>query len=677
MGQVMNAGGLILISALSLACSRERVDLGGLGAGGSTPMTEAGSAGAPWVPPRVPRPATTLTAPNVILSSPRTVPAMRSSLLELPVRDGHLPPISGGTLAVAADGSKAVAADPERDVVYLIDIFGERVQTLPLPPESEPGRVLLDDRGQAHVVLRQSGGLARIELATGTMQLSEPVCHYPRGIAYRADTQRLHVACADGQLVQLSAADHAPLEREQLASDLRDLAFDQQGNRIVSRFRSAGLLWQGAYAKHGELRPDALPWPSVRILPDGSYERAEVMTSASFGFRLVQAANNTVWLLHERAQVDALRAQDDYTGTRTGCGPVVQPALTAFSTSATPPQAIDSLQLNGIPAPAVDLAFSHDGTWVAIATPAGYAYSRPSVWLQPLEPLSAKARIQPRHTNGEFQNSPSEICGPVGMLPLALSSQAVAVAFDGNRKLYVQNRYPARLDVIQPILASSGMTWASQELSLGLSDDDVRELGHDWFHAELRASQLSCAACHAEGLDDAHVWTTSGHGPRRTPSLRGGISHTAPFGWTGDFAGLDNAIVEFTKERLGVNDLPPEVIAAVGGWLDKLPALSVPAQDAAAAVSGKELFESELGCAACHSGAQLTNNQTMDVGSGGAYQVPSLLGLPLRAPYMHDGCAADLEALFADAACARSGHAQLGSLDGERRSQLLAYLRSL
>jgi cytochrome c peroxidase len=62
--------------------------------------------------------------------------------------------------------------------------------------------------------------------------------------------------------------------------------------------------------------------------------------------------------------------------------------------------------------------------------------------------------------------------------------------------------------------------------------------------------------------------------------------------------------------------------------------------DPAAIARGKQLFESSsVGCATCHRGAALTNNLTVDVGTGGHFQVPSLLGLALRSPFMHDGCA--------------------------------------
>ena len=43
----------------------------------------------------------------------------------------------------------------------------------------------------------------------------------------------------------------------------------------------------------------------------------------------------------------------------------------------------------------------------------------------------------------------------------------------------------------------------------------------------------------------------------------------------------------------------------------------------------------EVGCATCHAGDKLTNNTTVDVGTGEAFQVPSLRGVAYRAPYMH------------------------------------------
>ena len=70
------------------------------------------------------------------------------------------------------------------------------------------------------------------------------------------------------------------------------------------------------------------------------------------------------------------------------------------------------------------------------------------------------------------------------------------------------------------------------------------------------------------------------------------------------------------------------------------------------------LFESmDIGCSGCHSGPRLTDNSTRLVGTGGAFQVPSLLGLAARAPYMHDGCAKTLRDRFTNLCAGGNSHA--------------------
>ena len=68
-----------------------------------------------------------------------------------------------------------------------------------------------------------------------------PVCAAPRGLAYDAAADLVHVACAGGELVSLPAAGGAATRTLRLDSDLRDVVVD--GWRLrVSRFRSAELL---------------------------------------------------------------------------------------------------------------------------------------------------------------------------------------------------------------------------------------------------------------------------------------------------------------------------------------------------------------------------------------------------------------------------------------------------
>jgi hypothetical protein len=176
----------------------------------------------------------------------------------------------------------------------------------------------------------------------------------------------------------------------------------------------------------------------------------------------------------------------------------------------------------------------------------------------------------------------------------------------------------------------------------------VLDTGHDLFHhASQQGGSLACASCHPEGREDGHVWSFQGHGPRRTPSLVGGLLATAPFHWDGSLATIDALMLEVFTKRMGgfVEDGPH--VAAVARFLDAIPRIPIAVRSSPAYDHGKALFESaELGCTECHNGPHLTNNATLDVGTGQPFQVPSLIGVGLRAPYLHDGCAATLADRF-------------------------------
>lgn len=72
----------------------------------------------------------------------------------------------------------------------------------------------------------------------------------------------------------------------------------------------------------------------------------------------------------------------------------------------------------------------------------------------------------------------------------------------------------------------------------------------------------------------------------------------------------------------------------------------------------------------------MTNNATVNVGTGAAFQVPSLLGLGRRAPYMHDGCATTVrDCLGACGGGERHGHT--AQLTRSELHDLVAWLESL
>jgi cytochrome c peroxidase len=122
---------------------------------------------------------------------------------------------------------------------------------------------------------------------------------------------------------------------------------------------------------------------------------------------------------------------------------------------------------------------------------------------------------------------------------------------------------------------------------------------------------------------------------------------------------------------------PADRIAALAGWMDTIPALA-PADglDPVSVERGKALFfGAELRCDQCHSGPSFSDNRLWDVGTGGKFVTPSLLGVGLRAPLMHDGCAKDLKARFG--ICGGSDHGDVSALPASDIDALVAYLRTL
>ena len=246
------------------------------------------------------------------------------------------------------------------------------------------------------------------------------------------------------------------------------------------------------------------------------------------------------------------------------------------------------------------------------------------------------------------------------------SEQPIAVAFGGSNRLLVQTRQPAELRIY-------GTTGAP--VTIALSSASREDTGHDVFHTQAGA-MIACASCHPEGRDDGHIWVLDDN-RRRTPSLQGTIAGTAPYHWPGDEADLNVLVNDVYTVRMNGDTLAPDQMGALTGWVQTVPAPPAPAASRSlAATRGQALFErADVGCTTCHSGPKFTNNKTVDVGTGGAFQVPPLVGVGWRTPLMHDGCAATIADRFG--ACSTAGHGSIGSLSAGDISDMVAYLETL
>lgn len=632
-----------------------------------------------------------------IIASP---PQRLSSLI---VADRPPPPISGGTLAVSQDGKVAVAADPDRDAVYVVDVVTETARTVTLSLGSEPGRVALDGAGTAHVALRSADAIVAIDLATGALVKQTPACAHPRGIAHEAADDSLWVACANGELVHF-ARDHAELGRRQLDLDLRDVVITKSGERFVSRYRTAELLRIGA---------DGAVVTSKPLKSTGFGNGKNVTRSPVLAWRTIADATGQPLMLHQYAQDDEVVIQQGGYGA--GCQTITQSAVTRFDANGDP---IEDAPINGA-ALSVDVAMSPDGQLLAVATPGAYLRNeRGSLQLMTTFRWLASRGSDPAVTSAQFQGPGSTFFGdagvdeigpdagpllgfvaqekaaPAGAAPFAIDAgfpsgvcfpaaedgfdvQTTSVAFDASGHLFAFGREPASLLVYDISHPFTDGAVATLRATIALSTTSVRDTGHELFHADVGAG-IACASCHGEALDDGHVWTFAGIGPRRTQTMRGGLLATLPLHWEGDMKDFAQLTGEVLTQRMGGFQVERPYSDALANWIDVQPALRIAGADEAAVARGRALFESgAVGCATCHSGAMLTNNTTVDVGTGAKLQVPSLHGLGLRAPFMHDGCAKSLTDRFDPTCGGGDRHGKTSQLTPDELRDLTSYLQTL
>ncbi len=589
------------------------------------------------------------------------------------------PPISGGTLLMLSDGRSAVAADPDRDRIYVVDLVGKKVRaTLPVTPGAEPGRVIEDGEGRAHVALRGGGAIVSLDPRDGRLLATREICPAPRGLAFDSARNLLHVACAGGELVSIPPLAEAPARSLQLDRDLRDVVV--QGDKLlVSTFRKAELLVVGDAGVVERLTPPRVA-PAFNSFKRGFTSgpvpsgvpgvTGDGLANPAVAHRLLPGPGQTAMMLHQRGVDSEIGTTPSAYGGGS-CAGVVEATVTAFEPGTTAgalrtaPALMDAVV-------AVDMAMSPDGKQLAVVSAGNFAdrqliFYNMETTMVPPTPDKPCVHGGSTPTMGTMPPSPPDdgMGDPIEYRPP--NGQVIAVVYDKRGNILVQSREPATLQIL-----------TQRVDAIVLATERKADLGHQVFHAAT-SGKLACASCHPDGGEDGLTWEFVGLGARRTQSLRGGIMDTAPFHWNGDMTSMDHLMTDVFEGRMAGGRLDRERVQALGRWLDTVPTIKPSRWHATEQVErGKTLFEgSATGCITCHKGADFTNGGSFDVGTGGAFQVPQLHNLAFRAPFMHNGCAKTLADRFGGACGGDDRHGLTSKLSQAQIADLIAYLESL
>ena len=567
------------------------------------------------------------------------------------------------------DNPRTLAAQPDDDLwapdriwvanqgsgdISLLNRDGDLVRTIDLGYGAAPyGIVFAPDGGAAYVTLEGSGRLLKLDPETGRTVADLDLGAGLRGIAVAGDSRRIFVTRFVSAFAESDAAGEDAAAGEVYEVDAAtftvtrtiELAFDPGPDTESSGRGVPNYLSQ------------------VRIAPDG----------------------RTAWIPSKKDNIARGHYRDgndlDFeTQTR---AIVSQIDLTANAEAPDRRLDFDDRDL------AQALAFTPAGDAVVVAFQGSNVIE---VW-----DANALTRL-------------SEVS--VGRAPAGL------VFSPDGRRLYVHNFLDRSVTVLntaglldgtvnEPIVVATVSTVAEE----ALAPEVLRGKRIFYNAADRRMNRdgyLSCASCHLDGGSDGMVWdrTQFGEGLRNTIDLRGrrgtngGLVH-----WTANFDEIQDfehdirdsfggsGFMADADFRAGTRGDPlGDPKAGVSAELDALAAYitslaEVPdspyrASDGsltAAGLTGRTVVR-DKGCARCHAGADFTDDLMHDVGtiapssgqaSGAPLAVintPTLRGLWLSAPYLHDGSLATLAAVL-------DGSTHMGgALTGEEKSALEAYL---
>jgi mono/diheme cytochrome c family protein len=619
---------------------------------------------------RVPTPAAVEVQVAAPIATPPETPCTRRTEVALPSRVAGARQGSAVALVRSGDRLLAYVADADSRSVHTIDVEGRR-ELVRTRVAGTPRQLLVVPDGRVVATLSDGTHVAVLEPSTDPAQPLVALCERqvaaePWGLAASPDDARVVVASGWGSaLTVFDAATFAVQRVVPLARDPRSVLVDDAGVAFVSHLVGAKMsaveLWEDGAT-------DVVDLAVHKATPKAQLADMVATRTGSQGYALASirlpdrdAKTGPARILAPMVSVDPgemERRSSVYYGPPFDGVPKEAPIVGVVD-----PEKRETLSkyLLG----ASDTAFARE----CLLPRAAAVRTRSASLLvacfgiDAVLDLDALAADPLRAERRRFDVPP----GPEGIAVDETSGRAVVfsqlagavtvLALDDARAKPVTIGLDYHPD---PALAA-----AARGRQLFYRTDDTR----------ISNDGVACSSCHMDGRDDSITWTTP-MGPRQTPMLAGRLAGTAPYGWEGDRATLDDYIGN-TVTRLGGKGLQPAELEDLSKFLLTMAGPPAGRPDDLARRGAALFNDPAQHCSECHVGATSTDAMPHAFASANPVtnvDTPSLRFLRGTAPYFHDGRYPTLEALLADPA---SLMGQTASLPEADRGALAAYLRSL
>jgi cytochrome c peroxidase len=585
-----------------------------------------------------------------------------SACVAPPATIDRTPGQTGSSIALLPDGKRLVVVDPDQGSVSIVDA-DTLVALGRVDVGGEPHQLLVADN-LVLVTTYRGGELVAIDPDSQKVVNRVHVCAGPWGLA-RAPAGWLAVGCEWQGEVRKVSADFQ--KNETLGAVWRVRAVAVQGETV----RAANFA--GPDVRIWSFGPDGTQ--SLRPVPDGLADgRKDLQNMAPTQVTaLLPLADGglvaSLQLVANQSQSDAQKPSG-YGGLADG-EPRVNPVVLHLDPT------------NRIAGPVTYARFDETGR----------AFNAPSAIAQVSQNrlivahLSSNDVVQldltAAESNARFVQRQPTAAGPRGIAVSPERGMAwIDDAFD-----YAVTRVPLDVMLGGPVADTRTRDLPAR---YSASARAGRKAFHDATNRHLTPlGVVACNSCHADGGDDGLVWHF--HAGTVTPRARRsqhlGVAPVGMAGlhWDGEFANLFDLMESTVPNLMGGDALLLDSSDFTAYLHEIVQPPEPPPGDTAAIARGKALFESPaLDCVHCHSGANYTDLQahiallptsTTPGDTLKAVRTPSLRGVFLRAPYFHDGRAADLFALHKRTDLLE--HADMSGLPDAEMADLVAFLKSL